>query len=408
MAKQSKNSLRIPPAPPPTAGPAVKHGAAGYVPALWEKIVGYGCAVSVIGFILFLVVRNVRFEDPNYVIFVRILLSLACAVVGGIAPGFLGIDWRVGGLAIRAGGALAIFVITFFWSPKVVAQQPLSSAQVEKIEKTTEKTGTDVERMLTVFSEVLVQVVYELPAAEPQVAALHDGLVTIVKASGASGKWPKGFSRTHSGGASTLTVAKIDADELLSEECLNVAPGLLDARDLIGWFHTPRLQVGINRSARPTESLADSLTGSGFHGDIPDLHLFVTNHFDPSDGNFATVILDLRKDKVLVVWNAFRYPKQHWATSRKVVSVHDLGGAQLATLLSGTGSVNSAIDRIAARAVPIWTNLKFDNHFVSFTDLKPARASLNWQVFHGTFPTAESILANKATGGLDSAYSWGF
>jgi hypothetical protein len=82
--------------------------------------------------------------------------------------------------------------------------------------------------------------------------------------------------------------------------------------------------------------------------------------------------------------------------------------AQLATLLEGSGSANSAIDRIAARAVPIWTNLKFDNNFVSLTDLKPARALLNWQVFHGTFPTAEAILTHKATGGLDSAYSWGF
>jgi hypothetical protein len=60
----------------------------------------------------FLVVRNEHLE-PNVSAMVRIVLSFAIAVLGGTIPGFLKVDWSARGLLIRAGGALALFVLTF-------------------------------------------------------------------------------------------------------------------------------------------------------------------------------------------------------------------------------------------------------------------------------------------------------
>jgi hypothetical protein len=96
-----------------------------YQAAQWEKIVAVAMAVLVIGVTLFLVIRNQPFADPNLVRLLRIVLSVAAAIAGATIPGFLDVKWSGGGFLIRAGGALALFVITFFGSPTVIS----SSAQ---------------------------------------------------------------------------------------------------------------------------------------------------------------------------------------------------------------------------------------------------------------------------------------
>jgi hypothetical protein len=65
------------------------------------------------------VIRNQPFADPNIASLARILISLAIAVLGATIPGFLQVDWSVRGLSIRAAGALALFVITYFFTPKL-------------------------------------------------------------------------------------------------------------------------------------------------------------------------------------------------------------------------------------------------------------------------------------------------
>jgi hypothetical protein len=45
-------------------------------------------------------------------------LALAGGGVGAVIPGFLDVSMKVGTkLALRAGGALAVFVVLYFWSP---------------------------------------------------------------------------------------------------------------------------------------------------------------------------------------------------------------------------------------------------------------------------------------------------
>lgn len=86
----------------------------------WEKIVAVGMAVLIIGVVLYLVVRNQPFADPNLVTVLRIVLSVAAGILGATIPGFLNVQWRGEGFLIRAGGALALFAITYFGSPNVI------------------------------------------------------------------------------------------------------------------------------------------------------------------------------------------------------------------------------------------------------------------------------------------------
>jgi hypothetical protein len=71
-------------------------------------------------FIFVLIVLSIKFPNPTsfqYSVF-RIILSLAGAGVAAVIPGFLNLKFyaQVGAL-IRAGGAIAVFVILYFYNP---------------------------------------------------------------------------------------------------------------------------------------------------------------------------------------------------------------------------------------------------------------------------------------------------
>jgi hypothetical protein len=77
-----------------------------------------------VAFIVTLMVLAIAFPAPTpfqYNVF-RIVLSLAAAGVAAMIPGFiyLDVDSKVG-LLIRAGGALAVFVMVFFFNPAHLA-----------------------------------------------------------------------------------------------------------------------------------------------------------------------------------------------------------------------------------------------------------------------------------------------
>jgi hypothetical protein len=66
---------------------------------------------------LFLLVRNQAIADPRLFFVLRVVLSLSAATLGATIPGFLTVRWSGHGLAIRAGGAIALFVLTFVYTP---------------------------------------------------------------------------------------------------------------------------------------------------------------------------------------------------------------------------------------------------------------------------------------------------
>jgi hypothetical protein len=115
----------------------VPQGSNAYKPALWEKLVVYITAVFIIGLVSWIVIRNQPFADPNIVVVLRVILSLAAASLGATIPGFLHISWERFGIGIRAGGALALFVLTYLLSPAVIPPQgpPKSTSLVLRMEQ---------------------------------------------------------------------------------------------------------------------------------------------------------------------------------------------------------------------------------------------------------------------------------
>jgi Mn2+/Fe2+ NRAMP family transporter len=63
-----------------------------YRTSLWERITAIVCAVTVILFVFIVVLREQPFSDPNQVILIRMILSLAIAILGAVVPGFLNVS----------------------------------------------------------------------------------------------------------------------------------------------------------------------------------------------------------------------------------------------------------------------------------------------------------------------------
>jgi hypothetical protein len=78
-------------------------------------------------FITALILLAIRFSSPTpfqYNVF-RTVLSLAAAGVAAVVPGFIDLELSAATkLLIRAGGALAVFVMTFFFNPAQLAAYP--------------------------------------------------------------------------------------------------------------------------------------------------------------------------------------------------------------------------------------------------------------------------------------------
>jgi hypothetical protein len=75
----------------------------------------FGCLT--LAAVLWLAFRSETLNEQQFEI-LRIVLALAGGGVGAVIPGFLDVNLQAGTkLALRAGGALAVFVVLYFWSP---------------------------------------------------------------------------------------------------------------------------------------------------------------------------------------------------------------------------------------------------------------------------------------------------
>jgi hypothetical protein len=100
-------------------------------PSRLEKFIGI---VAGIVFLVVLLVIAIAMPHPTefQILVFRIVLSLAAAGFAATIPGFLHVATDRRGLAIRAGGALAVFVIVFFFNPpELVTGQTRPTEQVE-------------------------------------------------------------------------------------------------------------------------------------------------------------------------------------------------------------------------------------------------------------------------------------
>jgi hypothetical protein len=102
----------------------------------FDRIAATVAALFIVGLAVFLFIRNQPISDPRLFFVMRVVLSFSAAVLGASIPGFLNLKWSGGGLAARAGGALALFVLTFVYTPDLVKDQGIPNGT--KIEQQSE------------------------------------------------------------------------------------------------------------------------------------------------------------------------------------------------------------------------------------------------------------------------------
>jgi hypothetical protein len=84
----------------------------------FDHVAAVGAGLYIVGFTSFLLVRGTEIAGPRLFFALRVMLGLAAAIFGATIPGFLEIGWTSGqDLSIRAGGALAVFVLIFLFTP---------------------------------------------------------------------------------------------------------------------------------------------------------------------------------------------------------------------------------------------------------------------------------------------------
>ena len=99
----------------------------------FDRLAATLAALVIVGLAVWLLVRNEPISDPRLFFILRVVLSFSVAMLGATIPGFLNIGWSGNGLAIRAGGALALFVLTFLYTPDLVIETP--TVQIDKIDQ---------------------------------------------------------------------------------------------------------------------------------------------------------------------------------------------------------------------------------------------------------------------------------
>ena len=89
----------------------------------FDRIAATFAALVIVGLVVFLLIRNETIADPRLFFALRLVLSFGTAVLGATIPGFLSVGWSAGGLTVRAGGALALFALTYLYTPDLVPKQ---------------------------------------------------------------------------------------------------------------------------------------------------------------------------------------------------------------------------------------------------------------------------------------------
>ncbi len=357
------------------------------------------CAVAVLVFVFVVVLRKEPFADPNQVVLIRLVLSLAISIIGAVVPGFLRVDLKARGVAIRAGGALGLFVLSFFFTPKVIL--------------TTDPAGDDsgINRILTKFEKVYVQAVFELPKENASILRLKESILEVIHAVYEEGQTsPEGFYTSNTQrpgvGAQLLPVIHIELHDILSEDYIRLSQYLLESQELLRFLQVPRLKIGVNKEPRKSDELIGSFIQLA---DPPDFYASVHSPpVDPDQGHFGKLIFDRNLDRLLVYWNGFDFPNKHWMTNSKILSVEDLGGSQLITMLDKAGNIVPKLDSVSSAMVPEWINIHFDNHVVTFQDFEATSRVIEWQVYYATFPESKLILDNKTNINFKDYFLSGF
>ena len=96
----------------------------------FDRVAAVCAGLVIVGLVVFLLIRNEAIADPRLFFALRLVLSFSVAVLGATIPGFLAVGWSAGGLTLRAGGALALFALTYLYTPDLVTSQQSSQTTI--------------------------------------------------------------------------------------------------------------------------------------------------------------------------------------------------------------------------------------------------------------------------------------
>jgi hypothetical protein len=82
----------------------------------WEKITMIAAGAATVAVLLSIAVLLPQPTDFQIFVF-RIVLAIGVSAFACVIPGFLNLESRSRLLALRAGGALAVFVLVYLWNP---------------------------------------------------------------------------------------------------------------------------------------------------------------------------------------------------------------------------------------------------------------------------------------------------
>ena len=100
----------------------------------WEKIAGFVFGLVVVGLLLTLSVLIKEPSPSQYATF-KTILALAAAGIGGILAGMLHVEGSIKQWSVRASGALALFVVVYFFSPAPPNAAPEKSPVIQNVEE---------------------------------------------------------------------------------------------------------------------------------------------------------------------------------------------------------------------------------------------------------------------------------
>jgi type II secretory pathway component PulM len=99
----------------------------------WEKITMMAAGAVIIAVLL--VIAFLVPEPTKFQVFVfRIVLALGASAFGCVIPGFLNIESRSKLLLLRAGGALALFVLIYLWNPPELATASKPNHSIDTVQ----------------------------------------------------------------------------------------------------------------------------------------------------------------------------------------------------------------------------------------------------------------------------------
>lgn len=303
--------------------------------------------------------------------------------------------WLMTLVAVVVLGGLAAFYFTKTDSEiEQIMQERLANLEND-ISENQKSTQNGLDRLTTEFNKIFIQTIFKAPTNHTLTKDLI-GFMHYLESLNLSGVVTTKSSQVHNNDGSFTHTKELISFEITENPSEDVdkalAMGLAKyptISTLFSFFAQPRLIVGFNKSAPPTDRLPEWLLSHGKEGP----QLLLNTHSSPTrEGNVFRLSLDEQNQQIFISWNGFKYDKQRWVTSREITSITDVGDAWMGMIFTGH---KHEIEDFVNELVPEWVNIKFDNNIATVTDFTATPAFIKAKAYTSTLPSEKQILSGK-------------